>query len=204
MRITNQKSNEGPLLQVCLTFGAWQAHRLTIQRCLWSHLRPAKSSGKKCEKNYDNLNDSTLFYWYIKVCNYSGILKYTNMPLDHIQPNATQGRDEWGGFPLPSSQTITGLQLVQGSYAVARGRFKPAALRLQGTEHTTITNISPPCPVARSFNQILWLREATYGRWAHGAWWWRSEKLEVKVCWVRSWNRLVEIDDFPQVQMSSM
>jgi len=27
---------------------------------------------------------------------------------------ATWGWDEWGGFPLPSSQTIMGEQLVQG------------------------------------------------------------------------------------------
>jgi len=32
---------------------------------------------------------------------------------------ATWGWDEWGGFPLPSSQTIMGKQLVQGRYAVA-------------------------------------------------------------------------------------
>ena len=44
--------------------------------------------------------------------------------------------DEWGGFPLPSSQTIMGEQLVQGHYAVAWGRFEPANFRLQGTEHT--------------------------------------------------------------------
>jgi len=37
---------------------------------------------------------------------------------------------------LPSSQTITGEQLAQGLYTVARGRFKPATLQLQGTEHT--------------------------------------------------------------------
>jgi len=32
---------------------------------------------------------------------------------------ATRGWDEWGGFPLPSSQTIIGEQLVQDCYAVA-------------------------------------------------------------------------------------
>ena len=36
---------------------------------------------------------------------------------------ATRGWDEWGGFPLPSSQTIMGKQLVQGRYAVVRGGF---------------------------------------------------------------------------------
>ena len=38
---------------------------------------------------------------------------------------ATWGWDEWGGLPLPSSQTIMGEQLVQGWYAVAWGRFEP-------------------------------------------------------------------------------
>ena len=38
-----------------------------------------------------------------------------------------------GGFPLPSSQTIMGEQLVQGRYAVARDT---ATLQLQGAEHT--------------------------------------------------------------------
>jgi len=46
---------------------------------------------------------------------------------------ATWKWDEWDGFPLPSSQTIMGEQLVQGRYAVAWGRFEPATLRLQGT-----------------------------------------------------------------------
>ena len=49
---------------------------------------------------------------------------------------ATWGWDEWGGFPLPSSQTIMGEQLVQGCYAVAWSRFEPATFRLQGAEHT--------------------------------------------------------------------
>ena len=48
----------------------------------------------------------------------------------------------WGGFPLPSSQTIMGEQLVQGRYAVDWGRFEPVTLRLQGTEHTP----TPPRP----------------------------------------------------------
>ena len=56
---------------------------------------------------------------------------------------ATWWWDEWGGFPLPSSQTVMGEQLVQGRYAVAWGRFKPATFRLQGTEHTT----TPPRPI---------------------------------------------------------
>ena len=56
---------------------------------------------------------------------------------------ATQGWDGWGGFRLPSSQTIMGKLLVHGRYAVARGRFKPATLRLQGTEHTP----TPPRPM---------------------------------------------------------
>ena len=49
---------------------------------------------------------------------------------------ATWGWDEWGGFPLPSSQTNTGEQLFQGRYAVAWGRFEPATFGLQGTELT--------------------------------------------------------------------
>jgi len=40
---------------------------------------------------------------------------------------ATWEWDEWGGFPLPSSQTIMGEQFVQGRYVVAWGRFKPVA-----------------------------------------------------------------------------
>jgi len=35
-----------------------------------------------------------------------------------------------------------GEQLVQGRYAVARGRLEPATLRLQGTEHIA----TPPHP----------------------------------------------------------
>jgi len=49
---------------------------------------------------------------------------------------ATWEWDEWGGFPLSSSQTIMGEQLVQGRYAVAWGIFEPATFQLQGTEHT--------------------------------------------------------------------
>ena len=50
-------------------------------------------------------------------------------------------------FPLPYSQIIVGEQLVPGRYAVAGGRFEPAALWLQGTEHTAI----PPRPNNREY-----------------------------------------------------
>ena len=56
---------------------------------------------------------------------------------------ATWGWDEWGGFPLRSSQTIMGEQLVQGCYAEAWGRFEPATFQLQSTENTP----TPPCPI---------------------------------------------------------
>ena len=46
---------------------------------------------------------------------------------------ATWGWDEWGGFPLPYSQTIMGDQLVQGRYAVAWGRFEPSVARHKTT-----------------------------------------------------------------------
>ena len=47
-----------------------------------------------------------------------------------------RGWDESGGFPLPSSQTIMGEQLIQGHYSVAWGMFEPATLLLQDAEHT--------------------------------------------------------------------
>ena len=56
---------------------------------------------------------------------------------------AIWGWDEWGGFPLPSSQTIMGEQLVQGRYTVAWGRFEPATFWLKGTEHIP----TPPRPM---------------------------------------------------------
>ena len=56
-----------------------------------------------------------------------------------------RGWDERGGFPLASSQTIMGEQLVQGRYAVAWGRFEPATLRIQGAEHTP-TPLRPTIP----------------------------------------------------------
>jgi len=55
---------------------------------------------------------------------------------------ATWGWDEWGGFLLPSSQTIMGEWLVQGRCAVSWGRFEPVTLQLQGTEHSA----TPPHP----------------------------------------------------------
>ena len=62
-------------------------------------------------------------------------------------------RAHWGGFPLPSSQTVMGEQLVQGCYAVAWGRFKPATLRVQGTEHTP----TPPHPILIYLSFLWWL-----------------------------------------------
>ena len=55
---------------------------------------------------------------------------------------ATRWWDEWDGLPLPISQPIMDEQLVQGRYAVAWGRFKPATLRLQGTEHHRVPSWS--------------------------------------------------------------
>ena len=67
---------------------------------------------------------------------------------------ATWGWDEWGSFPLPSSQTIIGEQLVQGSYAMAWGRFEPATFRLQGTEHAIGPTPTQPRPICIAITLI--------------------------------------------------
>ena len=54
----------------------------------------------------------------------------------------TSPGDEGDGFLLSSSQAIMGVELGQGRYAVAGGRFEPATFGLQGTEHTP----TPPLP----------------------------------------------------------
>ena len=59
-------------------------------------------------------------WWWWVLCPKAGSMAY-----------ATWGWDEWGGFPLPSSQTIMGKQLVQGRYAAAQVEFHPVTHRSQ-------------------------------------------------------------------------
>ena len=62
---------------------------------------------------------------------------YTVVVFDKGQPVLSALQADHYNQSATVPQTITGEQLVQGCYAVASGRFEPATLGLQGTEHTT-------------------------------------------------------------------
>jgi len=67
---------------------------------------------------------------------------------------ATQGWDEWDGFPLPSLHTIMGEQLVQGCYIVTWGRVELATVPYK-TQNIPLHHLIPSHNIPHSASEPL-------------------------------------------------